>query len=55
MGVVEELEDLDLAAHLLVHVQLPDPVPVQDLDRNLLAGQLVLGHCKSAGGAAAMV
>ena len=26
--VVEELEDLDLAADLLVHLELPDPAPV---------------------------
>ena len=42
MRVVEELEDLDLAPHLLVHVQLPDTVAVQNLDCNLVASQLVL-------------
>ena len=45
MRVVEELEDLDLAPHLLVHVQLPDTVAVQNLDCNFVASQLVLCDC----------
>ena len=46
MGVVEELEDLDLAAHLLVHLQLADAAAVEDLDSHLVASQLVLSHCR---------
>ena len=46
VGVVEELEDLDLAAHLLVHLQLADAAAVEDLDSHLVASQLVLSHCR---------
>jgi hypothetical protein len=40
--VVEELQDFDLSSHLLIHVELADARPIQDLDRHLVAGQLVL-------------
>jgi hypothetical protein len=45
MRVVEQLQDLDLASNLLVHLQLPDPVAVQDLHSHLVSRKLVLGDC----------
>jgi hypothetical protein len=48
VGMVEQLQDLDLSPHFLVHIKLPDPVSVEDLDRHLVARQLVLCHCTSS-------
>ena len=43
--MVEELQDLDLTAHLLVHLELADAIAIQYLDGHLVPGELVLGHC----------
>ena len=48
--MVEELEDLDLTPDLLIHIQLPNAVAVEDLDRHLVPCQLVLSHCAHTSG-----
>jgi hypothetical protein len=37
MRVLEQTEDLDLSLDLLQHVQGVDAIPVQNLDRDLVA------------------
>ena len=43
--MVEELEDFDLASDFLIHLQLPDPITIQDLHCHFVARELMLGDC----------
>lgn len=45
MWVTEEFKVLDLASNLPHNIQTPDLLPVQNLYRHLVLGQLMLAHC----------
>ena len=50
MWMAEELQVLDLSPDLANHVQVLDLLPVEDLDGNLVASQLVEAHFDLAKG-----
>ena len=50
MWMAEELQILDLSSDLANHVQVLDLLPVEDLDGNLVASQLVEAYFDLAKG-----
>lgn len=44
MWVDEKLQDVDFSSDLFVHAQGLDLIAVQNLHRDLMAGQLVFGN-----------